>query len=108
MDLGFAIRYVRIERGMGQYELAKRCGLSQTSLSQIECNKKRPRENTLRKISSALQTPLLVFYIIAVRRSSVPNKYNFDQNILTHEMHRLITQLIGTDHDKMIDAAVIA
>ena len=42
MNIGLAIKSIRKKLSITQYELAEKCDLSQTSLSQIETGVKRP------------------------------------------------------------------
>jgi transcriptional regulator with XRE-family HTH domain len=44
----------RLFRNLTQSELADKTGLKQTHVSLMEANKIKPRENTLRKLSEAL------------------------------------------------------
>lgn len=55
MTIGEKIRQQRLERGVTRRELARRTGMSVVALFDIEHgNVKRPRQDTLRKISAAL------------------------------------------------------
>jgi len=56
MNLGKPIKEIRKNRGMSQVVLAKRCGISQTSLSQIESGEVVPTKKTLLKIAVRLHT----------------------------------------------------
>jgi transcriptional regulator with XRE-family HTH domain len=49
MNIGIAIRSIRKQLDITQYELADRCNISQTSLSQIENGVKRPSARTIKK-----------------------------------------------------------
>ncbi len=52
-----AIRYYRKNRGLWQYELATKVGITNHSLNLMEMEKKQPSPKTLAKISKALHIP---------------------------------------------------
>ncbi len=52
-----AIRYYRKNRGLWQYELATKVGITNHSLNLMEKGKKQPSPRTLAKISKALHVP---------------------------------------------------
>ncbi|WP_172250876.1 helix-turn-helix domain-containing protein [Saccharibacillus deserti] len=58
MDIGSKLRYLRKARHLSSVELAHRANVSQSSISDIECNRRSPRLNTLSSLSRALGIPL--------------------------------------------------
>ncbi|MCQ4085593.1 helix-turn-helix domain-containing protein [Saccharibacillus sp. JS10] len=58
MDIGSKLRYLRKSRHLSSVELAQRANVSQSSISDIECNRRSPRLNTLTSLSRALGLPL--------------------------------------------------
>ncbi|CAM3448236.1 MULTISPECIES: helix-turn-helix domain-containing protein [Saccharibacillus] len=58
MDIGSKLRYLRKARHLSSVELAQRANVSQSSISDIECNRRSPRLNTLSSLSRALGIPL--------------------------------------------------
>lgn len=52
--------------------LASRCGLSQTSLSQIESDIKIPHDKNLDKICKVLQVTRIGLYLLATDESELP------------------------------------
>ena len=75
MALGATISELRKKRGLKQYTLAEKCGITQTYLSQIEHDKKEPNLSTLREISNALDLPLpVIFYLSLNSKEISPNK----------------------------------
>ncbi len=72
MKEGTAIKMIRKKQHISQVELAKRCSISQTSLSQIENNLKRPRGKTLKKLCAAMEVPESIIYILGIEHSDVP------------------------------------
>ncbi|MCP1366381.1 helix-turn-helix domain-containing protein, partial [Halomonas sp. BBD48] len=53
-DVGSRLRALRTLRGISQRELAKRCGVTHSSLSLIEQNKVSPSVSSLKKILDAI------------------------------------------------------
>jgi len=72
MNIGKAIKVLRLEKKLNQTELARECDLSQTSLSQIESGAKRPNPSTLKKLCDFFEVPEAVVYLIATDESDIP------------------------------------
>jgi XRE family transcriptional regulator, regulator of sulfur utilization len=72
MNIGKAIKELRLGKNLNQTELAKQCDLSQTSLSQIESGAKRPNPSTLKKLCDFFEVPEAVVYLIATDESDIP------------------------------------
>jgi transcriptional regulator with XRE-family HTH domain len=50
----------RIERGLSQAELARRCGVSQPAIARLERGEHEPRLATLRRVAHALDADLVL------------------------------------------------
>lgn len=74
MNIGKAIKELRIEKKLNQTEFAEKCGITQTALSQIETGNKTPNSSTLKKISSFLKIPETVIYLLATDESDIPEE----------------------------------
>lgn len=61
MNFGEKFKHVRTLRGLSLDELANKCGLSKTYLSEIENSKKRPAMKSLEKIAKALEADAWFF-----------------------------------------------
>lgn len=55
LKIGYNVRTIRIQRGISQKELARRAGVSQAHISDIERNKRRAGISVLLKIMEALK-----------------------------------------------------
>jgi transcriptional regulator with XRE-family HTH domain len=97
MNIGSAIRTIRIKMHLSQVELAKRCQLSQTSLSQIENNNKKPSARTLKRICEELQVPESIIYILAMENIDVPESRKKIYDVLFPAITAMAMQIIGTD-----------
>ena len=64
MNIGNAIKNLRLQKGFKQNDFAMKCGLSQSYLSSIEKGRKEPTLTILKQIAETLSipTPVLVFY----------------------------------------------
>lgn len=112
MGIGFEIQRVRRAKGLTQVELAKRVGIEQGSLSDIENEKSLPRQSTLRLIAlelgDDLKEPELTAYLATQGRSPARNLVEdvvlaVDGNVAVLEIFvaRLAARL--PDFEKMLD-----
>lgn len=62
LDLGGRLRRVREAKGLSQRELARRAGISNATVSQIESNTISPSVGALKRILDALPMPLADFF----------------------------------------------
>jgi len=72
MDIGGTIQQLRKFREMDQGELAKLAGISQSSMSLIELDKKKPRPKTVTKICKVLEIPEPLLYMLSISESDIP------------------------------------
>jgi len=95
MNLGQAIKDVRRIKGLNQGELAKAIGLTQTSVSQIEGNKKQPSQSTMKKICDALDTPQPLMYLMATEETDVPVSKRKLYKLLYPTIKSMIEQILA-------------
>jgi transcriptional regulator with XRE-family HTH domain len=75
MDLGATIKNLRKQRGRTQIEFALKCGITQTYLSQIECNQKEPNLSVLKSIGNEMNVPLPIIFFLSMTEDDIhPNK----------------------------------
>jgi transcriptional regulator with XRE-family HTH domain len=60
-NIGEKIKCERLKKSLKQYELAKKAGISNTYLSDIEVGRTSPSLKTLDKISKALAVDIKIF-----------------------------------------------
>ncbi len=97
MNLGTAIKELRKSKGLSQVELAEKANLSQTALSQIEKGK-RPGIQTLKNISTALEVPESLIYVMSIEKEDVPPQKQTLYEKLFPVIKGLVVQ-IATDKD---------
>lgn len=71
MNLGNTIKRIRKNQGLTQLDLAIRCGITQTYLSQIESNSKEPNLSTLKMISSKIDVPLPIIFFLSMNEDDI-------------------------------------
>lgn len=90
MKLGKVIKDLRKAKGINQTDLATKVGISQTSLSNIEVDKRMPHYKTLISIAKALEIPLPFILIKAYDIEDTPIQYWDDVNKLKIEVEKSI------------------
>jgi len=107
MNVGIAIRSIRRKIGITQYELAERCNLSQTSLSQIENGIKRPSERTIKKVCEVLDIPESVIYILGMQETDVPTSRKNVYNMLFPSIKSMALQIVGAEHQEYMEPVAV-
>lgn len=59
---GYAVRKIRLEQGISQEELAERCGLHRTYISDIELGKRNVSLENIERIAISLNKTLSDFF----------------------------------------------
>ncbi len=103
MNLGNAIRSIRKQLNITQYDLAQKSGISQTSLSQIENAVKRPSNKTIQSICGVLEIPEAVVYILAMQDSDVPTSKKSVYDMLFPSIKNLALQIVGNENKMIIE-----
>ena len=103
MNLGMAIKAIRTKAAISQSELAGRCGLSQTSLSQIEIGVKRPSQKTVEKICTELGIPETILHVLALEKSDIPQSRKGAYDAVYPSLKQLALELVDKDVKHLID-----
>jgi transcriptional regulator with XRE-family HTH domain len=98
MQIGIAIKSIRKKLSIKQNELADKCGISQTSLSQIETGIKRPSDKTIKKLCVALEIPESILYILAMQQADVPDNKKDIYNLVFPSIRNLALQMVSNEH----------
>ena len=102
MNIGLAIKTIRKRLAITQYELADKCELSQTSLSQIETGVKRPSQRTITKVCTVLDIPESVIYIVAMQETDVPTSKKGVYDIVYPSLKNLALQMVSAEHMNLV------
>lgn len=103
MNIGTAIRSIRRQLGITQYELADKCAISQTSLSQIENGVKRPSTRTIKKVCEVLEVPESVIYILGMQDTDVPDSRKDIYDLIFPSIKNLALQIVSNEHKHFIE-----
>ncbi len=98
MNIGLAIKSIRKKLAITQYELAEKCELSQTSLSQIETGVKRPSQRTISKVCNVLDIPESIIYIVAMQEADVPPSKKGVYELVYPSIKSLALQMVSSEH----------
>jgi len=104
MNIGSAIKSIRKKLSITQYELAEKCDLSQTSLSQIETGIKRPSQRTISKVCTVLDIPESIIYIVAMQESDVPPSKRGVYELVYPSIKSLALQMVSSEHIDLVSA----
>lgn len=108
MNIGIAIRSIRRQLGITQYELAEKCNISQTSLSQIENGIKRPSNRTIKKVCEVLEIPESVVYILGMQETDVPVSRKSVYDMLFPSIKSMALQIVSSEHRQLVENYDIA
>lgn len=64
VDIGSRLRYVRLEKGLTQRQLAKRAGVTNSTISLIESNRANPSVGALKRLLDGIPIGLAEFFAI--------------------------------------------
>ncbi len=106
MNIGLAIKSIRKKLSITQYELAEKCALSQTSLSQIETGVKRPSQRTIAKVCAVLDIPESIIYIVAMQEADVPPSKKGVYELVYPSIKSLALQMVSSEHLNLVGAEV--
>jgi transcriptional regulator with XRE-family HTH domain len=99
MKVGAAIKAKRKEQLLRQEELARRVGITQSYLSQLENDRKEPNLSTLRRISEALNIPLPFLMALSLSAEDVPEHKREAFDALYPKMESLINKLLSEEDE---------
>lgn len=78
MDIGEIMKQIRTEKGISTYDLSKKTGISQSTISKLENNKRRADIDIIKKIAEALEVP---WYKILIGIDRIPSHGEFGEYV---------------------------
>lgn len=75
MEIGNAIKELRVKRKISQQELAKRLKISQGFLSLIEKNNREPGFNLISEIAKELKVPEQLVFLLACEKKATSKRF---------------------------------
>lgn len=100
MKIGQAFKIIRKHKAISQMDFAAQIGISQTSLSQIESDIKRPSVITMKKMCELLNIPEPLIYLLATEETDIPESRKQMYNALYPTLKNVIFQIIGPELDE--------
>lgn len=74
MTVGKTLTTLRKNRGLTQVQVQSKTGLSQTHLSQIECDRKQPSKTTVKRLAKLYKVPPIVIMWATVEEGHIDPK----------------------------------
>src|SRR5690349_19230755 len=68
VDIGGRLRYIRARQKLSQRELAKRCGVTNSTISLIESNRMNPSVGALKRVLDGIPMGLAEFFALEPER----------------------------------------
>ena len=93
MDLGAAIKKVRLNKSIKQKDLAEMCDITQAYLSLIESNKKQPNLKTIETICRELDIPIPILFFSALDSKDIPEDKKDAFNLLGPSLSNLVSSI---------------
>ncbi|WP_434359219.1 cupin domain-containing protein [Parasalinivibrio latis] len=98
MDIGANLKAVRKQRGLSQRELAKRAGVTNSTISMIEKNSVSPSVSSLKKVLSGIPMSLVEFFSSDLTQSaSTPVVYR-QEELLDIGTNEVSMKLVGKEY----------
>jgi len=95
LDVGNRLKEVRVKAGLSQRELAKRAGVTNSTISMIEKNSVSPSVSSLKKVLAGIPISLLEFFDSEeASKTDIPVVYTADQ-FLDSSVDNIDWKLIG-------------
>ncbi|MBV7317317.1 cupin domain-containing protein [Shewanella sp. NIFS-20-20] len=97
MDIGHNLKVVRKLKGLSQRELAKRAGVTNSTISMIEKNSVSPSVSSLKKVLAGIPMSLVEFFSIEEAQTAEPKVVYRQEELLDIGSGPLEYKLIGRD-----------
>ncbi len=98
MDVGTRLKTLRKLKGFSQRELAKRAGVTNSTISMIEKNSVSPSVSSLKKVLAGIPMSLVDFFTTETASDQPRNVVYRATDLLDIGSKDVVMQLIGKDH----------
>lgn len=92
MDIGKAIKTLRVSRGLTQKQLADKIGCSETNMIFMETGRSFPRKEKIESICRELNVPQSYLLVFSLTREDIPDS---KQNLYERRVEPLRDELIN-------------
>lgn len=93
MNIGQAIKNIRIKKNIKQKDFAPMIGVTQSYLSLIEHGTRDPSLDVLKSLSNAIGIPLPVLFWFGINESDIDKNKIYAYNLLKPSIDGLISEL---------------
>ena len=100
MDLGQAIKALRLKNQMTQTQLAERCGISTNAVSSLETGKSYPPKGTVERLCEAFGIPQSYFLMSTIEESDFPEDKRLLYSVLLEPLRNELLSENKTDSDR--------
>ncbi|EZQ18029.1 cupin domain-containing protein [Pseudomonas sp. G11-1] len=98
MDVGARLKTIRKLKGLSQRELAKRAGVTNSTISMIEKNSVSPSVSSLKKVLAGIPMSLVEFFAVEAPADQPRKVVYRTGELLDIGSNEVIMQLVGKDH----------
>ena len=98
MDVGARLKTIRKRQGLSQRELAKRAGVTNSTISMIEKNSVSPSVSSLKKVLGGIPMSLVEFFAVETEQAGQRKVVYRADELLDIGSNQVIMQLVGKDH----------
>ena len=98
MDVGVRLQSIRKSKGLSQRELAKRAGVTNSTISMIEKNSVSPSISSLKKVLAGIPMSLVEFFSIEFEQDSSPQIVYKADELIDLSSGSVSMKLVGTPH----------
>ena len=100
MNLGSTIKTLRKQKGIKQNLFADKCDITQTYLSQIENNAKRPNLSTLQIISDKLGVPMPILFFLSLDGEDIKPEKRKSYTLLAPSIKSMVNEFFTNTYSK--------
>jgi len=100
LDVGARLKSIRKLKGLSQRELAKRAGVTNSTISMIEKNSVSPSVSSLKKVLGGIPMSLVEFFSPEAPQDQPPKVIYPADELLDIGSNQVIMQLVGKDYPR--------
>lgn len=99
MDIGIAIKTLRVRMGMTQRQLAEKCGTSMNVVSSWETGRRWPTKGTAERVCEALGVPTSYLILASIEKEDIPEEKRVLYKALLEPLRNELLEKPETDEE---------
>lgn len=99
MDMGIAIKTLRVRMGMTQRQLAEKCGTSKNAVSSWETGRAWPPKGTVERVCEALGVPTSYLILASIEKEDIPEEKRVLYKALLKPLRNELLEKPETDEE---------